>query len=85
MTPDNHGPGMRERANMSDGKSAEIVMAAIDQRHHRQDCRDAEVADDRAAILAALSGELTQRLSKHPVPPRATPLIASVRAGGRCG
>jgi hypothetical protein len=36
-------------------------MAAIDQRDHRQDCRDAEVANDRAAILAALSGELTQR------------------------
>jgi hypothetical protein len=45
-------------------------MAPIDQRHHRQDCRDAEVANDRATIVAALSGELTQRLRKHPVPPR---------------
>jgi hypothetical protein len=48
----------------------EIVMTAIEQRHHRPDCHDVEVADDRAATLAALSGELTQRLSKHPPPPR---------------
>lgn len=45
-------------------------MTPIDQRDHRQDCRDAEVANDRAAILAALSGEVTRRLSKQPVPPR---------------
>lgn len=48
----------------------EIVMTATEQRHHRPDCRDAEVADDRAATLAALSGELAQRLSKHPLPPQ---------------
>jgi Putative peptidoglycan binding domain len=48
----------------------DIVMTAIEQRHHRPDCRDVEVVDDRAATLAALSDELTQRLSKHPLPPR---------------
>jgi hypothetical protein len=48
----------------------EIVMAAIEQGHRRPDCHDTEVANDRAATLAALSGELKQRLSKHPLPPR---------------
>jgi hypothetical protein len=48
----------------------EIAMTAIEQGHRHPDCRDVEVADDRAAALAALSGELTQRLSKHPLPPR---------------
>ena len=48
----------------------EIVMADIEQGHRRRDSRDVEVADERAATLAALSGELSQRLSKHPLPPR---------------
>jgi hypothetical protein len=47
----------------------EIVMTATEQGHRRPECRDVEVADERAATLAALSGELTQRLSKHPLPP----------------
>jgi hypothetical protein len=45
-------------------------MTSTEQGHPRLDRREAEVADDRAATLAALSGELTQRLSKHPLPPR---------------
>ncbi|HYT88430.1 MAG TPA: peptidoglycan-binding domain-containing protein [Gemmataceae bacterium] len=45
-------------------------MTATEQGHPRPDRREVEVADDRAATLAALSRELTQRLSKHPLPPR---------------
>lgn len=45
-------------------------MTATKQGRRRPDCREAEVADDRAATLAVLSGELAQRLSKHPLPPR---------------
>jgi hypothetical protein len=45
-------------------------MTATEQGHPRPDRREIEVADDRAATLAALSDELTQRLSKHPLPPR---------------
>ena len=48
----------------------EIVMTDIEQGRRRRDSRDVEVADERAATLAALSGELSQRLSKHPLPPR---------------
>jgi hypothetical protein len=51
-------------------KREEIVMTDIEQGRRRQDSRDVEVADERAATLAALSGELSQRLSKHPLPPR---------------
>jgi hypothetical protein len=45
-------------------------MTAIEQGHRRRDSRDVEVTDERTATLAALSGELSQRLSKHPLPPR---------------
>ena len=45
-------------------------MTDIEQGHRRRDSRDVEIADERAATLAALSGELSQRLSKHPLPPR---------------
>ena len=45
-------------------------MTVTEQRHPRANRREVEVADDRAATLAALSGELTQRLSKYPLPPR---------------
>ena len=48
----------------------EIVMTDTEQGHRRRDSRDVEVADERAATLAALSSELSQRLSKHPLPPR---------------
>jgi hypothetical protein len=48
----------------------EIVMTDIEQGHRRRDSCDVEVADERAATLAALSGELAQRLSRHPLPPR---------------
>jgi hypothetical protein len=48
----------------------EIVMTDIEQGHRRRDSRDVEIADERAATLAALSSELSQRLSKHPLPPR---------------
>jgi hypothetical protein len=45
-------------------------MTDIEQGHRRRDSRDVEIADERAATLAALSGELSRRLSKHPLPPR---------------
>lgn len=45
-------------------------MTDIEQGHRRRDSRDVEIADERAATLAVLSGELSRRLSKHPLPPR---------------
>jgi hypothetical protein len=48
----------------------EIVMADIERGHRRQDSRDVAVVDERAATLAALSDELSRRLSKHPLPSR---------------
>jgi hypothetical protein len=48
----------------------EIVMTDIERGHRRPDSRDVAVADERAATLAALSDELSRRLSKHPLPPR---------------
>jgi hypothetical protein len=60
--------------NMVARHCEEIAMTAIEQRHRDPDCRHAEAADDRAATLAALSGELTERLRKHPLPPRPHPL-----------
>jgi hypothetical protein len=70
MTSDNHRIGGARTRNMTAGNCEEIVMTAIEQGHRRPDCRDLDVADDRAATRAALSGELTKRLSKHPLPPR---------------
>jgi hypothetical protein len=55
---------------MTAGNCEEIVMTAIEQGHRLPDCHDTETSDDHAATLAALSGELTERLSKHPLPPR---------------
>jgi hypothetical protein len=70
MTSDNHRIGGARTRNMTARNREDIVMTAIEQGHRRPDCRDIDVEDDRAATLAALSDELTRRLSKHPLPPR---------------
>jgi hypothetical protein len=70
MTSDNHRSDAPDRGNMTFRKSREIVMTAVDQRHHGPACRDTGVASDRAAMLAALSDELTQRFARHPLLPR---------------
>jgi hypothetical protein len=71
VTPDNHGLGMRNRANMNVGKWRRDRHGS----HRTNEIIDRIAATPRsrtiAAILAALSGELTQRLSKHTAIPTA--------------
>ena len=70
MTLDNHRIGDAGTRSMSARNRPEIVMTSLEQGHRHPDSRDIDVADNRAATVAALSDQLAQRLSKYPLPPR---------------